>query len=149
MNSFFEREYFSQLKDYIQFKSQENPAFAQKAQYLLSAKENELTQDERYTKGKMLLEVERLATKATKESFFDYAENPMFVANMEQYVPFANFLFNSAKIFSKNPVAWITAMNFSQNIMNEFSTPEIDVDGEDLRSYVNMNRFALPILGAL
>jgi len=55
----------------------------------------------------LLKEVERISTKNVKDNFFDYADNPVWVAGLETYVPFANFFYNSVKMFAQNPIAWM------------------------------------------
>lgn len=90
-----------------------------------------------------------MSTKNVKDNFFDYVNNPVWVAGLETYVPFANFFYNSAKIFAKNPVAWMGLLNTVSNIQADFSYPEFDIDEEVLRGYFNIHKFSIGILGAL
>jgi hypothetical protein len=143
----FATDFYSKLDEVITFRSQTNPDYPAQVKRLLTA--TDLTPAEKYSRSKLLNEVVRMASKETKTAFFDYMANPVFVANMERYIPFSNFLYNSARIFSQNPVFWITSMNFANKLMMEFTEPQFDLDGEDMRWYVNMWMFALPIFNAL
>ena len=95
---------------------------------LLTTPDENLTPQFRMQKKILIKEASRKATKEVKESFFDYTYNPLFLAKMEQYVPFINFTYNSMKLFSKNPATWLFFLNTANNIMAEFSDPQYDTD---------------------
>ena len=145
----FTHEFYTNLHDIIIHRSENNPAYMDKAKRLLTTTDQHLNKDERFQKKALIKEAERLATKNVKENFFDYSNNPVWIAGLETYVPFANFFYNSVKIMAKRPLAWLGLMTSAGNIMQDFSYPEFDVDEESLRGYYNTQKFSLSILGAL
>jgi hypothetical protein len=144
---FFKHEFYTQLHDMIVFRSESDPGYADRVKQLFSSEK--LSADQKYQKQKLMKEVERLATKNVKENFFDYANNPIRVAWLETYVPFANFFYNSVKMFAKQPLAWMWLMNTASNMMQDFTYPEFDIDEESIRWYFNIQKFWLGILWAL
>lgn len=145
---FFAHEFYTNLHDLIMKRAENNPKYINYIKRILST-DVMLSKKKLYHKKALFKEVERISTKNVKESFFDYANNPVWVAGLETYVPFANFFYNAIKMFAKNPLAWMTLMNTTSNIMQQFTYPEFDIDEESLRWYFNINKFSIGILGAL
>jgi len=97
------------LEKQIKFKEEQTPGYAEQAKRLLTTEDSSLTTedssltpDERFIKANLLKETERIASKNTKNTFYNYAANPVFVAQLENYMPWMNFMFNSFKVLGKS-----------------------------------------------
>lgn len=76
----FTHEFYTNLHDIIIHRSESNPAYMEKAKRLLTTIDKNLSKEERFQKKALLKETERLSTKNVKENFFDYTNNPIWVA---------------------------------------------------------------------
>lgn|GEM_PF-5320829 len=76
----FTHEFYTNLHDIIIHRSENNPAYMDKVKRLLTNTDRDLSKEERFQKKALLKETERLSTKNVKENFFDYTNNPIWVA---------------------------------------------------------------------
>ena len=76
----FTHEFYTNLHDIVIHRSENNPAYMEKAKRLLTTTDQRLSKEERFQKKALIKEAERLATKNVKDNFFDYTNNPIWVA---------------------------------------------------------------------
>ena len=94
---------------------------------------SDLTTGKKRRKISLLNQAVRKATTETKESFFDYTDNPMWVANLEKFVPFSNFSYNNIKLLIKNPVGWLSTFQILNTLQQNMNQEEYFLDEDQFK----------------
>ena len=98
-------------------------------------------------KQNILSELRRKSEKKTAEVFFgDYGTHPLFVQNMEDIMPFTNFLFTGAKIIQRYPKSILLTSNLLVSLQNQFAEERFAIDDEGNKIVVG-KKWGLPLLG--